>query len=211
MKKSAEESLKSQIYKSLYKELLEGEYPPGTIITEKELVEKYKTSKSPVREALIELINDGFLKSIPRYGYEVLAVSEDEIEAVKEVRLILEGGSLSSYFDRIKDEDIERLNSLLECEKEELSLIDHWNRNTEFHMALAECYENQYLLDKLTECFAIMARAYMQYQYKKHNNKTSFKSEGTNHKLLLKAIAEKNKDEALSILTSDINDFEAKS
>ncbi len=211
MKKSAEESLKSQIYRSLYKEMLEGEYPPGTIITEKELVEKYKTSKSPVREALIELINEGFLKSIPRYGYEVLAVSEAEIEAVKEVRLILEGGALCLYFDRIKEEDIEKLDSLLDTDKEELSLIDHWKRNTDFHIALAECYENQYLLDKLTACFNIMARAYMQYQYKKHNNKTSFRSEGTNHRLLLKAIRDKNKDEALSILTSDINDFEARS
>ena len=211
MKKRGEESLKSQVYRSMYQAILEGKYPPGSVFTEKELVEKYEMSKSPIREALIELINEGFLKSIPRYGYEVLNVSEDEIEAVKETRLILEIGALEKCFDRISKDNIEKLYSLLESKNAEPTLLEHWQRNTDFHIALSECYENEFLTNKLKECFSVMARAYMQYQYKRHNNKTSFKSEGVNHRALIKAIEEGDKAKAITLLTLDINDFEAKS
>ena len=40
MKKNSEESLKSMVYKSMYTDILEGKYPPGSVFTEKELVEK---------------------------------------------------------------------------------------------------------------------------------------------------------------------------
>ncbi len=207
MKKNSEESLKSMVYKSMYTDILEGKYPPGSVFTEKELVEKYSISKSPIREALIELSNEGFLKSIPRYGYEVLAVSSEEIDEVKIIRIILETGGLNYYFDKITADDIANLRALLsEKREEEISLLSHWERNTHFHLSLAECYGNAVLVSKLKSCFSTMTRAYTQYQFKRHN-KASFKGEGTNHRALLAAIEKGSKDEALSILAADINDF----
>ena len=50
--------LKDQIYDKVLNEITEGYYQQNQIITERELIEKYGVSKSPVREALIELCNE---------------------------------------------------------------------------------------------------------------------------------------------------------
>lgn len=65
-------NLKDFVYKSIESDILAGNLHSGDIINEKDLVEKYGVSKSPVRDALIALCADGILKSIPRYGYEII-------------------------------------------------------------------------------------------------------------------------------------------
>ena len=65
-------TLKENIYNSIWDGIVNGEYDSNYIFNEKALVEKYKVSKSPVRDALIELCSDGILRSIPRYGYEIV-------------------------------------------------------------------------------------------------------------------------------------------
>ena len=70
-------SLKDSIYKAIMQDILSYEYKPNDILNEKALVEKYGCSKSPVREALLELCADNVLRSIPRYGYEVIRVTRD--------------------------------------------------------------------------------------------------------------------------------------
>ena len=57
-------TLKDTVVEGLYREIEEGIYKPNDIIHEGEIMEKYAMSKSPVREALIELCKDNVLKSI---------------------------------------------------------------------------------------------------------------------------------------------------
>ena len=68
--KRNEGNLKAQIYTKIFEDIIRGEYGPEDVLREKALVEKFHVSKSPVREALIELCKEGVLRSIPRYGYE---------------------------------------------------------------------------------------------------------------------------------------------
>ena len=72
-------NLKDFVYKSIESDILAGNLHSGDIINEKDLVEKYGVSKSPVRDALIALCADGILKSIPRYGYEIITYSVDGV------------------------------------------------------------------------------------------------------------------------------------
>ena len=61
-------SIKEQIYYAILEDILHGEYRSRDVLNERSLVEKYKCSKAPVREALLLLCNDHVLRSIPRYG-----------------------------------------------------------------------------------------------------------------------------------------------
>ena len=63
--------LKDQIYENILNEIIDGNYRQNDIITERELIEKYGVSKSPVREALVELCNEKILESRPRMGYQI--------------------------------------------------------------------------------------------------------------------------------------------
>ena len=74
-----EKSLKDQVYESILEDIFQGNVSPGDILNEKALLEKYHCSKSPVREALMALCADGILKNIPRYGYEVVRLSKEDI------------------------------------------------------------------------------------------------------------------------------------
>ena len=67
--------------------IFSGEYKPNQILNEKELVEKYGCSKSPIRDALITLCNEGVLRNIPRYGYEVIRLTKEMVEDQGEPRI----------------------------------------------------------------------------------------------------------------------------
>ena len=73
------ETLKERVYRGIYEAVTNGEYRPNDILTENQMIEKFGVSKSPVREALVELCKDGVLINIPRMGYQVRAVTLKEI------------------------------------------------------------------------------------------------------------------------------------
>ena len=66
------ENLKKKVYDDVLRAIIEGEYSAEDIISEAMLIEKYNVSKSPVREALVQLCGENVLKSIPRCGYMVV-------------------------------------------------------------------------------------------------------------------------------------------
>lgn len=201
-------TLKMRIYRSMLNDILEGRYVPERPFTEKELTEKYQISKSPIREALIELCNEGILRSIPRYGYEVLRIKEKEVKDAKDARIILECGALEHYFDRLSKERIEYLSTILDSDHTENDDIQHhWDRNSHFHIALMESYGNDYLVSVLNRSMILMKRAYAQYQYNKWQ-KLGFPSQGTRHRTLLEYITNADKENAVRTLREDIASFD---
>lgn len=90
------DSLKDAIYNAILESIISQEYRPNQVLNEKTLVEKYGCSKSPVREALVSLCNDNVLRNIPRYGYEVVRLTVEDIQEMLQFRLVLEGGLLSA-------------------------------------------------------------------------------------------------------------------
>ena len=105
-------TLKETVVEGIYREIEEGIYKPNDIIHEGEIMEKYAMSKSPVREALIELCKDNVLKSIPRVGYQVVPVTLKEILDLLEFRIDVETGNLRRLCQRITPEQIEHLRQL---------------------------------------------------------------------------------------------------
>ena len=81
------ETLKERVYRGIYEAVTNGEYRPNDILTENQMIEKFGVSKSPVREALVELCKDGVLINIPRMGYQVRAVTLKEIMDILEFRV----------------------------------------------------------------------------------------------------------------------------
>jgi DNA-binding GntR family transcriptional regulator len=205
-KTGSEVSLKRQVYDQMLNEILQGNYKPDVPFTEKELVEKYKVSKSPIREALIELCTEGVLRSIPRYGNEVIRIADRDIKEAKEYRIILECGGLDRYWDLIKDEDIERILAAQEPGPDEIDVLDHWTRNSRFHLDLVSCYNNSYLCKALESSLRLMTRAYVQFQWDKWRQ-TKFVGTSRKHRDVLTAIKEGDRSTALTLLRQDIEGF----
>ncbi len=67
-----------------------GEYADGTMLSEGQIAEQLGVSRTPVREAFVQLESLGFLRLYPKRGALVVPVSREEIEAVMETRWVIE-------------------------------------------------------------------------------------------------------------------------
>jgi DNA-binding GntR family transcriptional regulator len=70
--------------------LLDGRFPGGTLLSENEIAQRLGCSRTPVRQAFVELQGEGLLDLYPRRGGLVIPVSPTEADDVLEARLLLE-------------------------------------------------------------------------------------------------------------------------
>jgi DNA-binding GntR family transcriptional regulator len=84
-------SIRQKIYDHLREQLLNGEIPPRQHLVEAKIAREIGTSRTPIREALHSLELEGLIESIPRVGYVVKAINEDEVEEICEIRAAIEG------------------------------------------------------------------------------------------------------------------------
>ncbi len=79
--------LSEQALDAVRRQIVTGVYPPNTRLSEVELSEKLGVSRTPVREALIRLAEEGLVKIVPQIGSFVAPIS---IEAVRQAQFIRE-------------------------------------------------------------------------------------------------------------------------
>jgi len=84
-------SIRQKIYRHLREQLLNGEIPPHQHLVEARIAREIGTSRTPIREALHSLELEGLIESIPRVGYVVKPIDEDEVEEICEIRGAIEG------------------------------------------------------------------------------------------------------------------------
>ncbi|MEA5010292.1 MAG: GntR family transcriptional regulator [Angelakisella sp.] len=203
---SSERSLKESIYDKILEGILNYEYKPNQILTEKDLVQRYGCSKSPVREALISLCNDGVLRNIPRCGYEVIRLTMDDVNEIQNFRRVLECGILRQCYKRITPKQLERLRELNRCCTDSRDMFQHWEHITAFHLQLMMCSQNQYAYLQLQRAMAVMRRAYAQFYWDKWDA-TSPPLDTQNHQKILDALENGDIDLAVTALDNDLNDF----
>ena len=82
--------LRDVVYRTLRKAILRGEFQPGERLMEIMLANKLGVSRTPVREAMRQLENEGLVIMIPRKGAQVAQITSQELHDVLEVRRSLE-------------------------------------------------------------------------------------------------------------------------
>ncbi len=203
---SRDRSLKDSIYDSVLEGVLNYEFRPNQILTEKELVAKYGCSKSPVREALLSLCNDRVLRSIPRCGYEVIRLTMEDVEQIQDFRRVLECGILRSCYKKITPRQMERLRALDRDCSGSRNMWEHWEQITAFHLQLMICSQNQYAYTQLQRAMAVLRRAYAQFYWDRWDA-TSPPLDTRNHQKVLDFLEAGDIDRATQALEDDLNDF----
>jgi DNA-binding GntR family transcriptional regulator len=107
-------SLKDLVYVYLYEKINQGTIKPNEKINENLICRDLQVSRTPVREALIKLEDEGYLKRMPRRGYIVREVTRDKIREIYEIIGCLEGLAASLAIDRMTGKDIILLETLVE-------------------------------------------------------------------------------------------------
>jgi DNA-binding GntR family transcriptional regulator len=75
----SDQSLASVAYKQLRNQLLNGEYLPGTLLSESELASKLGMSRTPIRAAISQLEQDGYVQTLLKRGILVKGIDIDEL------------------------------------------------------------------------------------------------------------------------------------
>src|SRR4051794_4236895 len=81
--------LKDEAYEKIKGRLLEGDYAPGSFLSERQLAENLGMSKTPVKAALERLESEGFIAVSPQQGIVVRELSVREIADQYEIRAAL--------------------------------------------------------------------------------------------------------------------------
>ena len=122
---------------------------PGEWLKENDLADELLVSRTPVREAIRKLEQEGYVVTVPRRGAYVASVSIRDINEIFEIRAALEALACELAAERITDEEQERLERLLvgigrAIEEHDMERIVR--TDIEFHELLYQAARNERLL-----------------------------------------------------------------
>ncbi|MGN0774646.1 MAG: GntR family transcriptional regulator [Candidatus Ventricola sp.] len=204
---SKKTTLKDQVYQQIIEMICNGQIQTGEIVTEKQLIEHFGFSKSPVREALIQLCHDGVLHSIPRCGYQVIQISAKDVRDLTELRIYLELGSLRRLIVNLTENHLEQLRELNRQRNkpaQEKDLWTAWDNNVQFHLCLMEGTGNALALDVLRRTLSTCTRAYAQLYFTRRDSVISPRQTRHLHERIVNALESRDLDTALKLLREDI-------
>ena len=82
--------IRDDVYLKVRADILTCTLMPGSLLQEKDLAERYSVGRSPVRDALLRLQEQGLVKILPRKGYRVLPISLGDAQDLYDMRILLE-------------------------------------------------------------------------------------------------------------------------
>jgi DNA-binding GntR family transcriptional regulator len=135
-------------YARLRKEILDGVYAPGTILLETALSARYGVSRTPVREALGRLAQDGLIERSTR-GFRIKQRNPEEILEIYEARIALEARSAELAARRRTDFDLARMAHLLEERRTATDPAQFGPLNNRWHDAMRLSAHNETITDLL--------------------------------------------------------------
>ena len=127
------------VYLTLREMILSFELYPGSRVTETELADLFQVSRTPVREALLRLENEGHLTIRPKQGCFIKQIDIDELSEYYKVRTALEKAAIEDACNHMSREELERLLKLWDPAKrpKRLSASAMEEKDESFHIALA--------------------------------------------------------------------------
>lgn len=129
------------IYYKLRDEIINLYLEPGTSISEKELSEKYSVSRTPVREALVRLAQEGLVNIYPQKGTVVSLIDLSAVEEGRFLREHLERAVVKEACMEFSEENILALEMNLKFQKMYIENKDYkklFNTDEEFHKIIFE-------------------------------------------------------------------------
>lgn len=101
--------LRDVVFNTLRQAILKGELKPGERLMEIALAERLGVSRTPIREAMRKLEQEGLVVMIPRRGAQVANITEKDLNDVLEVRIALENVAIEKACARMTEEEMRRL------------------------------------------------------------------------------------------------------
>jgi len=144
--------LRTQVYEYLRNELKAENLQPGMFISMNQLMKNLGISRTPLRDALLQLQSEGFVSFLPQRGIRINKLSQQGIEDLYEMLGALDSRILLSVFSKIGTREIEQMkqiNQEMYANISEDRFYHYWDLNTAFHHVYLDLSSNAPILNQL--------------------------------------------------------------
>ena len=202
------ETLHDRVYAELRRSLIHGVFVSGETLRIQDLAERLHTSTMPVREALARLVSEQALEALPSRSVRVPVITREKLEDIARARVLIEGQVTALAIPNLRDEDFIRLRQLTrDCEAKFATRGDDNIRaatelNHAFHDHIYRASGSQVLIPMI-ESLWLQSGPYVHAAAFLHDETRD--PAGTHHHWeLIRALEDRNREEAVAALTRDI-------
>jgi DNA-binding GntR family transcriptional regulator len=201
-------SLSERAYFAIREQIITLELAPGSVVSERDLMQQLELGRTPVREALRRLAWEGLVEVYPRRGMFVSTVDVRDLAGLSEVRIALEPVAARLASQRATDDDRSVIRTLLEelaraaDEHDERTLIELDQR---IHRHVYRCTHNPFLEETLVGHYLLTLRIWFLAL-----DRVAHLGEAVHeHRRLLEAIRDGDADAAADAMGRHVETFEA--
>ena len=196
--------LRDVVFNTLREAILRGDLVPGERLMELQLAAKLGVSRTPIREAIRMLEQEGLAITIPRKGAIVAGMTEKDMQDVLEIREALEELSVQVACDKITDEEVAKLRENMENFETSLKSGDlkrMAEADVEFPDVIYQATDNPKLINMLNNLREQMYRYRVEYLKNPSNHEQLLRE----HEAIYRGIMEKDKDVVTEMIRKHIS------
>jgi DNA-binding GntR family transcriptional regulator len=144
------ENLRDRVRDALRAAIISGRLEPGVVYSAPTLGAQFGVSPTPVREAMLDLVKEGLVVAQPNRGFRITEVSDEDLDNLAAVRLLIEPPTVRDSVTGIPEEDFSELRTLAQNivdAAERGDLVGYVEADHVFHLTLLGYSRNRFLLD----------------------------------------------------------------
>ncbi len=186
--------VRAQVFQQLEKAILDGDLAPGTSLTEVRLSAELGVSRTPIREALMQLELEGLVKTTHNKGAVVVGISSGDVNDIYLIRTKVEGLAARRAAQNITEEELADLREIVELQEFYLGRGDNLQvgaLDQRFHEIIYESCRSRPLKQMLTTFHNYIQKARV--ATVRQGRAAASTQE---HRAILTAIEDQNVDEA---------------
>ena len=195
---------RDKVYSILSKAIFRGDLKPGQRLVESKLAKLMKVSRTPVREAIIELIQKGLAVPSPPKGVKVAPLpTTKELAEFYDISSVLRGLAARKAAYNITPREIKQLQEIIlqsEQSLKEGSLKEIFKLNKKFHQTIEKSSNNKELLFLLDNLYKRSRERFSEILSRKKRQKKSIEE----HKVILEALIKRDEELAEQLMRKHI-------
>jgi len=199
-------SLAERAYHAIREMIVSLDLRPGAVIDERSLMQQLGIGRTPTREALRRLAQEGLVEVYPRRGMFVTSVEIQDLASLADVRSVLESSAARFAAERATDDDREAVDALLdeldrhdELDQRELMALDE-----RIHRQVYRCAHNAFLEATLEQYYVLALRIW----YLALDQARELEQAVLDHREILEAIRDGDADRAEQAMRRHVVEFE---
>ena len=200
--------LRQKAYERIKKAIVSLRFEMGKNLNEKELSSDLKLGRTPIREALQQLANEGLVVIVPRKGVYVSTVSLEDFQKLLDTRIMLETHCARRASSRITGETLDGLRDLMSGMEPFIVARDIdalLSIDRQIHMAVVRGLDNEYIEQIAGQLYDRVARLW--YLSFKNLDEPELRARLLSHQVIIDALDRRDPDTAEKAVKNHIEMF----